>query len=663
MSSWDADNLKFLSSCVDRVRLRLEELSATKNEYETREWGAWPEWNHDGRVPNIVGLVESVGLTTFSLELLLLCVGMELDSRMAHLCGKIQESDELKFPTFSLALRLFHDAHWDALASGSPLRKYRLVNVCDSDLMTQGRLSVDERVWQHLLGIDHIDTNLRRITEDVSVESELVPSHSEFVDQIVAGLHATSATTLPVIQLTGRSSADQLAIAAHVCSRMGLPLYRLPVFHLPEPGEQLEIWTHLMEREVVLNGAVFLLDGHVDKVEHEPHQRSVARLLSQVPGLLFFTNRNRTSTGGRKTLVHDVKSSSESEQLTVWQESLACWPDEVRPIEDGWIATTSKALVGNFVMDSITLRSAAEQALGIVSATQERPVPGDVGFRAVWDACRAQVRPMIDSLAERLLAPAEWSDLVLPEAQLSLLKEIEAQVRHRQVVYSEWFLGGRTSRGRGTAVMFSGPSGTGKTLAAEALTTRLNLDLYRVDLGSTVSKYIGETEKNLGKIFDAAESGGVALLFDEADALFGKRGDVKDSKDRYANIEVSFLLQRLESFQGLVILTTNLRDSLDQAFQRRLRFVVEFPFPNAKQRQGIWKTNLQVGAPTEDIDYTKLARLNISGGTIRNIVVNAAFRAASGDGVIRMGNLKDAVRMEFSKAQHVLTAQDVGDWV
>ena len=206
----------------------------------------------------------------------------------------------------------------------------------------------------------------------------------------------------------------------------------------------------------------------------------------------------------------------------------------------------------------------------------------------LWKACRSHARPKLETMAERIVPAATWNDLVLPELQLQTLKQLVAQCRHRLLVYEAWGFASKSRRGLGISALFSGPSGTGKTLAAEVLANELKLDLYRIDLSAVVSKYIGETEKNLKQVFDAAEAGGVLLLFDEADALFGKRAEVKDSHDRYSNIEVGYLLQRMESFQGLAILTTNFKSSLDKAFQRRLRFSVDFPFPDAAQREAIW---------------------------------------------------------------------------
>jgi SpoVK/Ycf46/Vps4 family AAA+-type ATPase len=229
-------------------------------------------------------------------------------------------------------------------------------------------------------------------------------------------------------------------------------------------------------------------------------------------------------------------------------------------------------------------------------------------------------------------------------------------------VYDAWGFGARSSRGLGVCALFAGPSGTGKTLAAEVLANDLRLDLYRIDLSQVVSKYIGETEKNLGAVFEAAERGGAILLFDEADALFGKRSSVKDSHDRYANIEVSYLLQRMESYRGLAILTTNQRAALDQAFLRRLRFVVTFPFPDATQRASIWARVLPDRTPTTGLDVERLARLNVTGGSIRNIALHAAFLAAAEARPVGMAQLLQAARRECAKIEKPVTAAEVGGW-
>jgi SpoVK/Ycf46/Vps4 family AAA+-type ATPase len=236
-------------------------------------------------------------------------------------------------------------------------------------------------------------------------------------------------------------------------------------------------------------------------------------------------------------------------------------------------------------------------------------------------------------------------------------------VRQRATVYERWGFAEQSARGLGISALFAGASGTGKTMAAEVLANELRLDLYRIDLSSVVNKYIGETEKNLRRVFDAAEQGGAILLFDEADALFGKRTEVKDSHDRYANIEVSYLLQRMEAYRGLAILTTNRKESLDTAFLRRLRFVVQFPFPDAILRAEIWRRIFPKDTPTENIDPTKLSRLNVAGGNIRNVALNAAFLAADANEPVRMKHLLRAARSEYLKLEKPLTESEIGGWV
>jgi SpoVK/Ycf46/Vps4 family AAA+-type ATPase len=238
-----------------------------------------------------------------------------------------------------------------------------------------------------------------------------------------------------------------------------------------------------------------------------------------------------------------------------------------------------------------------------------------------------------------------------------------ANVRQQARVYEDWGFAERSPRGLGITVLFHGPSGTGKTMAAEVLANELQLDLYHIDLSTVVSKYIGETEKNLRQVFDAAEQGGLILLFDEADALFGKRSEVKDSHDRYANIEVSYLLQRMEAYRGLAILTTNNKSALDPAFMRRIRFVIQFPFPDLNQRTEIWKRIFPQQTPVKDLDERKLARLNVAGGNIRNIALNAAFLAADQHRPVTMGEIRNAAQTEYTKIEKPLSAAETRDWI
>ena len=286
---------------------------------------------------------------------------------------------------------------------------------------------------------------------------------------------------------------------------------------------------------------------------------------------------------------------------------------------------------------------------------RDSPRPAPPGMCAA-SLCRTR----LDDLAQRIEPAAGWDDLVLPAPQIEAVRRIAQHVRHRATVYDAWGFAARSARGLGISALFAGVSGTGKTMAAEVLAAELRLDLYRIDLAGVVSKYIGETEKNLRRVFDAAERSGAILLFDEADALFGKRSEVKDSHDRYANIEVSYLLQRMEAYRGLAILTTNLKNALDPAFLRRLRFVVQFPFPDAAHRAEIWRRIFPASTPTEGLDAGKLAQLNVPGGNIRNIALNAAFLAAEAGEPVRMRHIGEAARIEYAKLERPLTDAEIG---
>jgi SpoVK/Ycf46/Vps4 family AAA+-type ATPase len=295
--------------------------------------------------------------------------------------------------------------------------------------------------------------------------------------------------------------------------------------------------------------------------------------------------------------------------------------------------------------------AALDQALaGVTTMDQEEEVDD-----RVWGGLREAARGGLDALAQRLDSRATFEDLVVPASVSAQLHEIVSQLRHRQQVYDEWGFGDRDRRGLGIAALFAGESGTGKTLAAEAIANAVRLDLYRIDLASIVSKYIGETEKNLSRLFDAAERSGAVLLFDEADALFGKRSEVRDSHDRYANIEVAYLLQRIETYRGLAVLTTNMKSALDRSFLRRIRFIVQFPFPDQSAREQIWRRQFPARAPLNGIDYGALAKLQLSGGHIRSVALNAAFRAAGHDRAIEHSDVVASARAEFAKLERTFT--------
>jgi SpoVK/Ycf46/Vps4 family AAA+-type ATPase len=279
------------------------------------------------------------------------------------------------------------------------------------------------------------------------------------------------------------------------------------------------------------------------------------------------------------------------------------------------------------------------------------------------EACRLQSNRKLATLATRIKPHYKWSDIVLPPDSLRQLREICNAVEFRSIVYEEWGFDKKLSLGKGLGLLFAGPSGTGKTMAAEVLAGELGLDLYKIDLSTVVSKYIGETEKNLSRIFTEATTSNAVLFFDEADALFGKRSEVRDSHDRYANIEINYLLQRMEEYEGTVILATNLRKNMDDAFVRRIQFTIEFPFPHAEQRLAIWQRVWPQNMPREDLDLEFMARrFEISGGNIRNIALTAAFLAAEERDRVKMKHLIRATWQEYQKMGKVVMEGQFGEY-
>jgi AAA+ superfamily predicted ATPase len=588
------------------------------------------------------------GLSSFERDLLLLCAGIELDSTFAPLCAAVQNDPLRAYPTFSLALACLPDAHWSALTPDAPLRRWRLIDIGSGAALTLSPLRIDERVLHYLVGIQHLDERLVGIVEPIRGASELVPSHTVLMERITtAWTQSDSSAGLPVIQLCGIESSDKRSIAAAACRALGLHLHLLPADVVPTGASDLDSLICLWEREAALSGSALLLDCDDLDSSDAARATAVARLIERTRCVLIVASRERRRIVQRSSLVLDVHKPSTAEQRDIWQQAL----EPAAPHLNGHV----ERLVAQFNLSTATIYAASAEVLG-------RPATDDVGG-AVWNACRTQTRAHLDELAQRIKPAATWDDLVLPEAQRQILREIVTHVRQRTTVYETWGFAAKSSRGLGISALFAGDSGTGKTLAAEVLAHTLKLDLYHIDLSSVVSKYIGETEKNLRRVFDAAEEGGAILLFDEADALFGKRSEVKDSHDRYANIEVSYLLQRMEAYRGLAIMTTNLKSAIDTAFLRRIRFIVQFPFPDTAQRIEIWRRIFPASTPTADLDLHKLARLNIPGGNIRNIALNAAFLAADAGEPVRMRHLLRAARTEYVKLEKTLTEAETGGWL
>ncbi|RYG08019.1 MAG: ATP-binding protein, partial [Burkholderiales bacterium] len=399
-------------------------------------------------------------------------------------------------------------------------------------------------------------------------------------------------------------------------------------------------FVRLWQRESMLLPIALYIDAAQLDRAASAHASALQRLLSRGMGVTFFDAREPWPDLGRASLMVDVAKPTASEQNTAWREALG------ESAEDN-----PERLAGQFNLNGSTIRAIAASAL----ASPESE--GKLGER-LWMGCLRHARPALDQLAQALEPKATWRDLELPVIEKQLLQQIVDQVKSRLAVYDDWGFRARMNRGLGISVLFAGESGTGKTMAAEVIANALGLLLYRIDLSAVVNKYIGETEKNLRRLFETAEDSSAILFFDEADALFGKRSEVKDSHDRYANIEINYLLQRMESYQGLAILATNRKAALDNAFLRRLRFIVNFPFPGPAERMAIWEKVFPPETPTAELDFARLARLNVTGGSIHNIALNAAFLAAQAGTPVAMPPILEAARNEFRKLEKPINEAD-----
>jgi len=610
-----------------------------------------------GRLPAPAALDVLSGafaLSSFERAIVLMCAGVELDASFASLCAAAKGNAHRPYPTFSLALAALPDAHWSALTPGAPLRQWRLIEPIGAgaagagagSLLTTCPLRIDERILHFLAGVSQLDERLTGVLEpiDASAGGELPPSQQGAAAQIVSAWTATPGDAPAAVQLCGDDRWSNRAIVTAACQQLRWPLCVMPASLVPQSAAELDLLLRLCEREAALTGCALLVE--VDDVignSGDSSATAVRNWIERYRGALVVASREPLpGVVLRARVAVHARKPTRAEQAMLWQRELGPTAQEL----DGELDGELDALISQFDLGATAIRSAALQA-------RDGHNPTSLGAR-LWETCREQSRPRLDDLAQRIECVASIEDLVLPDRALRILREIALHVRHRATVYERWGFADKCARGLGIGALFCGPSGTGKTLAAEILARELRLDLYRIDISQVVSKYIGETEKNLRRVFDAAEEGGAVLLFDEADALFGKRSEVRDSHDRYANIEVSYLLQRIEAYRGLAILTTNMKDALDPAFLRRLRFVVHFPFPDLAQRAEIWRRIFPRQTPLEDVDAQRLARMSVAGGNIRNIAMGAAFAAAAAGEPVRMTHLATAARAEYAKLEKPL---------
>lgn len=679
---WIQQHDRELSEAVACIRMRLEQLAlATENRQVTESRLDQSEGpSHQGEeldggsnsedkakkdkvkeetlfatgegIPSTLKLLaEILELSRFDQCVLLLCMAMELDTRIAGLCARAQGDMNKPYPTFALAFALFDAPDWQSLSPHHPLRHWRLleINRPVSQTLIGAALTIDERIVAFIKGVNYMDDRLSVLIDPMRIsDAPLPPSQQKQVDRIIHRLHQTnSSEPPPVIELADHDSMEKEQIAGQAAVSLKVNLYSFDLNVLPADTGELESFTRLWNREALLLSLALYI--RIDGVS-EAERTRLRRFLERGEGVFFLDLQDTNNAIIRNRFTVEVSKPTTEEQEQLWKKIL---PEQAGALP--------QRLAEQFSFGAGEIRQLARQFMEQSSEQKEKQTTG----RGLWHLCRLAARSGMEQLAQRIEVKANWKQLVLPAEQKALLRQITGQVAHRHQVYETWGFRQRMNRGLGITALFTGPSGTGKTMAAGVIAKGLKLDLFCIDLSSVVSKYIGETEKNLRKLFDTAEDSGAILFFDEADALFGKRSEVKDSHDRYANIEINYLLQRIETYRGLAILASNVRTALDKAFTRRLRFIVEFPFPCFDQRRKIWENVFPKDTlKADNLDYGRLARLNLTGGNIHNVALNAAFLAAADEAEQQEAEQKSQGNAEKNSVEstaeitmnHILTA-------
>ena len=595
----------------------------------------------DGTPLRLRRLARSAGLTEIDVELLLIALLPDLDGRFERLYGYLNDDVTRRRASVGLALQLAGQSPMAAAArsrleDSRPLRRENLVLVEDSDrpLLTRALL-VPDRVAAHLLGDDAPDASIAPLIEPVA------PWSGPAADHLARAL----ASGVRFAYLHERVAGTGGAVAAAALEARGRGVVAVDLRRLSaDPGAPGLVAGAIRE---ALLGHAGLVAGSVGQLGAEATGVISTLERSSVPVLLAGSATWDPQWAASTPLVLEAPNPDGRERLELWHRELAAHAPELAAAD----------LAGHLALGPTQIRRAV-RAAAVSAQLSGGPVTAEDLRRGV----RAQNAAGLERLARRIEPEVDWDDLVLAPAVLRGLQEVAARARHRDTVLTDWRMRRGGGRGHGVTALFAGDSGTGKTMSAEVIATDLRLDLYTVNLATVVDKYVGETEKNLERIFAEASGVNAVLFFDEADAIFGKRSDVRDAQDRYANIESAYLLQRLETFDGLAVLATNLRANIDDAFTRRLDAIIDFPSPTPQLRRTLWAHCLSDPLPVgDDVDLDFLATsFDFAGGNIRSASTTAAYLAAAAGTPVSMATLVSAVEQEYRKLGRLVLEREFG---
>lgn len=604
-----------LAAELHAIHLRLAPLTDAPAP-DVHALGDLPAWALDE-------LSARLGLSPFERAVVLFAAAAELVGATRALLGPLGGG----MPSLGLALRACGGCggDWAALRPNGVLRRARILAVADEGPASERAIYLEEPVLHFLHGTPQLDRRLNDIALPARAEDA-----ADAPGEAVALLGRREARGLPLLELVADDPAHGADAAAAALAAAGYSALTIPTSRLPREPAALAALRGAWARDALLHdlGLVLIADG--------PPGETATLVTGFMSPVILVT---------AAPLPVSLAPSVRIALPPAAEDQRAAWARALGPVAAARLAGEIDALSGRLALPHARLRAVAD-------AHRDSP-PG-----ALAAAARADARPDGEPFLERIPPRAKLTDLVLPDAARATVAAVIAAARGRERVANEWGFGEQSARGLGIAALFAGESGTGKTMAAEAIASELGVDLYKVEVSAVVSKYIGETEKHLRRVFAAAERCECVLLFDEADTLLGRRSEVRDAHDRYANLEVGYLLQLMESYRGLAVLTTNMPEALDPAFMRRLRFVVRFPLPGPDERRRMWERAFPAAAPVESIDPVRLSRLALSGGLIRNIALGAALRAADEARPITTADIAAAARAEFEKIDRPLSELD-----
>jgi hypothetical protein len=624
-------------------------------------------------------LQNTFGLSSFDLDILAISLAPELDRHYERVYAYLQDDMSNKKPTVDMVLNLLCSSVPEKLSrrkhftTNSPLINHRLLHLCPEPHQQQStllsyRLILDSQVVRLLLHQSGLDSRLTSCCQllEPTIYFDTLYLKADVQTALEALLREDWQKQQPLLlYFQGTDSTGKRRTAQIVAKTLEVTLLVADLAKLVEDKANFEEKLQLLWREAWFFNCLLYLDNF-DILYLQDHQilyQSFLRELEKNIGITILSgvqNWMPTATGVTGLITVPFTVPEPIQRREYWQIHLKAAQVNLEDRE-------LDVLCDRFLLTPDQIADAVATAYNTarwqeIDSTQDKPLPS---FLNLCSAARAQSGHDLATLARKIEPKYTWDDIVLHPNQITQLQDICKEAEYRNLVHQKWGFADKLSLGKGLNVLFSGSSGTGKTMAAEVIAHQLQLDLYKIDLSQIVSKYIGETEKNLNRIFTAATNSNAILFFDEADALFGKRSEVQDARDRYANIEVGYLLQKMEEYEGIAILTTNLRNNIDEAFERRLRFIIEFTLPDTKNRHLIWQRIFPKNAPcSPNLDLELLAQnFEITGANIRYIALTAAFLAADDGGVIEMVHLIRALRREYQKMGQVLRDKDLGQYV